>query len=104
MTTLELFKELIGATTVSDSALQFYLDSASEIICDIRNSDAVESKYKNVQLRIAVELFSKRGAEGQVGHSENGISRSYEKSDVSESLIVLITPRLTTPFSKVREV
>ena len=41
----------------------------------------VPSRYERIQIQLAAELYSKRGAEGQSGHSENGISRSWpEKS------------------------
>lgn len=104
MTQLSLLKELLGNPQVSDAILQFYLDNASEVICDIRNSTEVESKYSTVQIKMAIELFSKRGAEGQTSHTENGISRMYEKADFSPSLIMQITPVAKTPFSKIRVV
>ncbi len=41
----------------------------------------VPSRYERIQIQLAAELYSKRGAEGQISHSENGISRSWpEKS------------------------
>lgn len=41
----------------------------------------VPSRYERIQIQLAAELYSKRGAEGQTGHSENGISRNWpEKS------------------------
>lgn len=52
----------------------------------------VPSKYEHIQLQIALELFSKRGAEGQTEHDENGISRKYESADVSPSLLKRIIP------------
>ena len=104
MTQLSLLKELLGSPQVSDAVLQFYLDNARDIICDIRNSTEVESKYSTIQVKMAVEMFSKRGAEGQISHTENGISRMYEKADISPSLIMQITPMAKTPFSKIRVV
>jgi hypothetical protein len=38
---------------------------------------AVPARYEQIQILLAVELYSKRGAEGQVSHSENGINRSW---------------------------
>lgn len=103
MSQLSLFKSLLGSTpSESDEVLQYYLDCAGDIICDLRNSNIVETKYLNVQTQIAIELYNKRGAEGEVGHGENGISRSYEKADVSDSLLSKITPMIKTPFSSVR--
>lgn len=41
----------------------------------------IPPRYERIQIQLAVELYTKRGAEGQTGHSENGISRSWaEKS------------------------
>lgn len=104
MSQLTTMKELLGTVSDSDSVLQFYLDSAETLICDIRNSDRVEVKYLNIQIQIAIELYSKRGAEGEISHGENGIARSYEKSDVSPSLLSRITPIAKTPYSPVRVV
>ena len=52
----------------------------------------VPTQYEHTQLQIAVELFSKMGAEGQTAHSENGISRTYESAGVSASLLKRIVP------------
>lgn len=105
MTQLEKLKALVPeSSAVSDTVLQFYIDNASDIICDIRHSNEVETKYLNTQLKIAIELFNKRGAEGEIGHIENGIARSYEKADISPSLIANITPFAKTPFSVTRVV
>lgn len=101
---LSLLKNLLGNPEVSDDVLQFYLDSASDVICDIRDSDVVETKYQNVQIEIAIELFNKRGAEGQVAHGENNISRTYEKANISPSLLDKITPIAKTPYSVTRVV
>lgn len=104
MTQLALLRELLGNPSESDVILQFYLDNASDIICDMRNTNIVEDKYLNTQTKMAIEMFNKRGAEGQTSHSENGISRSYEKADISPSLLASITPVVKTPHSQVRVV
>lgn len=36
-----------------------------------------EDKYKGIVIRLAICSFAKMGAEGQLAHSENGISRTY---------------------------
>lgn len=102
MSQLLKLKNLLGNPSNQDEILEFYLDNASEVICDIRNSDNVEKKYLTTQIKIAIEMYNKRGVEGQVGHNENGISRSYEKADISKSLLDSITPIVKTPFSEVR--
>jgi hypothetical protein len=52
----------------------------------------VPTAYEHIQLQIAVELYSKMGAEGQTAHNENGVNRSYEAADVSPSLLRRIVP------------
>lgn len=104
MSQLEKLKLLIGNPEESDAVLEFYLENANDIICDIRFSTDVEQKYLTQQIKIALELYNKRGAEGQASHGENGIMRTYEKADVSPSLLAQITPIAKTPFSKIRVV
>jgi hypothetical protein len=50
------------------------------------------SKYDYKACEIACYLYNKRGAEGQTGHSENGISRSYESASIPDSMLNEITP------------
>ena len=102
MSQLSIMKSLIGAVPESDAVLQFYLDAARDVICNLRDSYEVEPQYLNVQIEMAIELFNKRGAEGQIAHNENGIDRTYEKAHISESLLAKVTPMVRSPFSKVR--
>lgn len=45
------------------------------------DTKTVPLRYEQIQIQLAVELYTQRGAEGQTSHSENGISRSWpEKS------------------------
>ena len=55
--------------------------------------EELERRYENLQLRIAVELYNKQGAEGEIAHSENGISRTYSSSWISEELLSEVTPK-----------
>jgi len=102
MSQLANLKEVLGNTNLSDALLQFYLDDAGLIICEMRNSDIVEKQYLTIQVKIAMDVISKRGAEGQISHSENGISRMYESADISPRLINQIRQIARTPFSVVR--
>lgn len=101
MDQLSLLKELLGNPSQSDAVLQFYLDDAKNIICEIRNTNYVEAEYETIQIKIAIEMFAKRGAQGQLTHSENGIYRSYKSGDISEDLLAQITPRVKTPYTSV---
>ena len=68
----------------------FPIDDTGELI--------LEPRYYDLQVRIAVYLYNKIGAEGQITHSENGISRSWESGDIPESLLNQVTPLVSTPF------
>lgn len=102
MEQLEILKNQIGDPTVDEDVLEFCLDSAGEIIMEIRNADKVEKKYHNTQIAMAIEIFNRMGAEGQRSHTEGDISRVYERADISSSLLSRITPMVKTPFSKIR--
>lgn len=54
----------------------------------------IEPRYEDLQYRIAIDLYNKSGAEGELSHSENGISRSYESSWISEQLLSEVTPKV----------
>lgn len=97
MTQLERLKIRI-TEKVSDPELEDILESAKAVILSRRfpfgeQPEEIENKYKDLQIRIAVEMFNKRGAEGETAHSENGISRSYASANVSEDLLKEITPK-----------
>ena len=90
---------LISPDTASEELLTVLMEQAEGIVLNKRypfgvpEGATVEARHEHIQIKIALELFSKMGAEGQTGHSENGISRSYEAADVSPSLLRQITPK-----------
>lgn len=102
MEQLQRLRNQLGNPSNEDDVLDYCLERASDIICDIRNSDKVEKKYLTTQIAIAIELYNKRGAEGQGSHTENGISRVYASGDISHHLIRKITPIVKTPSSTIR--
>lgn len=50
----------------------------------------LEDKYKGLQIRVAVVLYNKIGAEGESSHNELGVNRKYESLDV---LLKEVTPK-----------
>ena len=54
----------------------------------------VPRRYGYLQCEIANYLLNKRGAEGQTGHTENGINRTYENADIPESMLSEVTPHV----------
>ena len=89
---------LISPDTAETELLSALIDTAEGIVLNRRypfgapEGATVEARFEHIQIQIALELFSKMGAEGQTAHSENGISRSYEAADVSPSLLKRIVP------------
>ncbi len=97
MTQLERLKIRI-TENVLDVELEDLLESAKAVILSRRFPfgdwpEEIEAKFKDLQIRIAVEMYNKQGAEGQLSHSENGISRTYSSASVSEELLREITPK-----------
>ena len=99
MTQLERLKIRI-TENVDDAVLEDILESAKAVILSKRfpfgnYPEDIEERYKDLQIRIAVEMFAKRGAEGETAHSENGVSRTYASANVSEDLLREITPKVS---------
>lgn len=95
---IEIATKLLLPEIVSTDILETYMQIAETIVLDRRfpfgykEGTVVPAKYEHVQIQIALQLYAKRGAEGQISHSENGISRTWDASVVSDSLLNLITP------------
>jgi hypothetical protein len=95
---LARFEVLISPDTASKELLSFLLEQSEGIVLNKRYPFGVPEEavvpvaYEHIQLQIAVELFSKMGAEGQTDHSENGVTRKWEAGDVSQSLLKRIVP------------
>lgn len=95
---LSRLEVLISPDTASRDLLSHLLEQAGGIVLNRRYpfgvpADAtVPAAYEHIQVQIAVELFSKMGAEGQTAHNENGVYRTYEAADVSPSLLRRIVP------------
>jgi hypothetical protein len=80
-----------------DALIDDILESASAVYLSAKypftNAPAVLDRIADDWiLRAGIEMYAKIGAEGQLSHSENGISRSYESALVSKTLMREITP------------
>ena len=90
--------------SASDVLLEDILAAAGEVIVDYRypfggwevdedtGSRVVPDRYQSLQVDIAVDIYNKMGAEGQLSHRENGIDRMYASGSVSKDLLRRITP------------
>lgn len=98
---LTMLKALVGGSD-SEDVLSTYLTLAGQKIIaraypyDTSVTD-VPTQYETLQCEIAAYLLNKRGAEGQTGHTENGITRTYENGDVPSSMLKVVTPHCGIP-------
>lgn len=108
MTAIEILKLRLEVPTDSDAPtdalLEQLLVAAGEIIVDHRypfggyemdeetGLRVVPEQYKGLMIDIAIELYSKLGAEGQLAHRENGIDRYYATALVSPDMLKRIVP------------
>ena len=93
---LKLLKAMVGESDTEEVLLAYLNIAGSKILNRAypygTEETEVPRRYEFLQCEIAAYLLNKRGAEGQTGHSENGISRSYESADVPESMLGAVTP------------
>ena len=94
---MKLDKLSIMSDETDENILLVYLSIAGEKILNrlypyCLNIKIVPEKYELLQLEIACYLINKIGSEGQVGHGENGINRSYESASVPESMMKEVVP------------
>jgi hypothetical protein len=73
----------IAPETEEDSVLKSELLTAEAMILNkmypfgYEDGVVIPPRYERLQIKLAIELYSQRGAEGQSSMSENGISRSW---------------------------
>lgn len=97
---LERLAVLILPDEATDDLLLYILEQAEGIVMNRRYPFGIPEgakfpiQYEYAQLRIAVEIYSKMGAEGQIQHQENGTLRTWEAGDISPSLLRGIMPMI----------
>ena len=73
----------IAPDTADDDTLMSELLVAGDMILNkmypfgYEDGKEVPVRYERLQVKLAIELYSQRGAEGQVSHDENGIRRTW---------------------------
>lgn len=82
---IEYFRTISGEASLTDTVARAYLDMAENRILNkifpFEHKDTLPAKYEHDQCLLALILYSKRGAEGESSHSENGITRQYEDEE-----------------------
>lgn len=95
-----LMTQLPDAPAEEEELLETLLYTARDIINERRFPfrkelpDDVEPKYEGLQIRIAKELYTKLGIEGETQHSEAGMTRTFTSSggDVTKQLLQMVIP------------
>ena len=84
----ELMQDLLYSAKVSILTRRFPYKQFESGIEDVE----LEPQYKDLQFRIALDLYNKTGAEGETEHTANGIKRVYESSWISDQLLSEVIP------------
>ena len=91
---LAALKVAISPDVEADEVLSSLLSDAEALVLNrmypfgYEDDTVVPPRYERIQIGLAVELYGKRGAEGQTAHSENGINRSWgEKSALLNRIV-----------------
>ena len=80
---IENMRVAIAPDTAEDNVLLSEIQAAESMILNkmypfgYEDGAVVPARYERLQIKLAVELFTQRGAEGQASASENGITRTW---------------------------
>ena len=88
---IALCQQMIPDANVTDDVVSAYLNLAMQRIVDRLYPFGtaimdLPSRYDVLQCELAVRMIARRGGEGEVSHSENGISRSWDSADDADLL------------------
>lgn len=97
MTRLDMLKALCDISdSNTDDLLNVYLEIAEKRVLNrlypFETESEIPPKYEHKVIEIAQYLYYRRGSEGEISHSENGVNRSYEDSDIPSSMLEEIVP------------
>lgn len=91
---LSALKTAIAPDVEQDDVLSSLLDTAKDLILNkmypfgYEDGKEIPARYERIQIALAVELFTKRGAEGQLQHAENGTTRIWAaESDLLKRIV-----------------
>ena len=96
-----LVKSLYGknadGSVLSDADVAPFLLVAKSIILNVYdpfgNTEELPRKYEILQCRIANFMLVKQGAEGEIQHTENGVTCIYGQNDIPADLLHEIIPK-----------
>ena len=93
---IALIQTMIDDVPVAAEEISTYLTLASQRIFDWvypfgGAPDVLPSQYDIIQCELAERMIARRGGEGEISHSENGIDRTYATVD-DEDILRRLTP------------
>jgi len=80
LTSIKTMLEITG--TDQDTQLNAYLDLAEAEILGWLGVEEVPDRYAATHVMAVVAGYNMIGAEGQISHAENGISRQWKHADM----------------------
>ena len=83
-------------STVADATITAYLSIAADRILRRRypfdaTVTTMPTEYEITQCELAARMVNRMGAEGQTGHSENGVERVWKTEDDAD-ILARVTP------------
>jgi len=81
---IEHIRAMIPSTTLADDTILTYLNFAETEIKNWYGSDTFPEKYRPVQAMACVVGIGLIGGVGENSHSENGVNRTFNYSDMIE--------------------
>lgn len=87
----------LGDNEITDDVVTLYLQDAKDAIMrrlypfGVPQDAEFPHEYETLACKLAVRYISRRGAEGEDTHNENGINRSYATVD-DDDLLCVVTP------------
>ena len=97
---IAMVKSLYGrkadGTELTDLEITPFLEVAKSVILGrydpYGDTDKLPSKYDILQCRITNYMLVKQGAEGEIQHTENGVTCIYCQADIPDELMREIVP------------
>jgi len=84
-------KSSLPGETVSDDLAMLLLEGAAEDIRGYCNRQDLPAGSKTYIVRLAVIAYNRMGTEGEAGHSEGGVSRTYYPSGLPPDIAAALT-------------
>lgn len=84
---IEIMRVGIAPDVAEDSVLDAEINVAGAMILNkmypfgYPDDTVVPARYEQMQIKLAIELYTQRGADGQIQHSENGTVRIWPSAN-----------------------